>query len=151
MISIKRTDSSDKDFFNLIKKLDEYLAICDGDEHEFYDQYNQLESIKHVIVLYFMEKPVACGAFKEFNSETVEIKRMYVNPEFRNNGYASNVLTELESWAKESGYLYSLLETGKRQIEAINFYKKFGYEIIENYPPYEDMENSICFQHTLFN
>ena len=66
---------------------------------------------------------VGCGSIKRYNKDTVEIKRMYVNPKSRGLGIATNVLKELELWAKELGYKKCILETGIRQVEAVNFYK----------------------------
>ena len=39
MLKLVRTDSENVDFINLVKKLDDYLTIVDGDEHEFYKRY----------------------------------------------------------------------------------------------------------------
>jgi len=55
----------------------------------------------------------------------------------------------LESWASELNFKYCVLETGKRQPEAIALYKKNGYQIIPNYGQYHGIENSICFQKTV--
>ena len=149
MLKIIRTNSEDSDFINLVKSLDDYLKNTDGDEHSFYNQFNNIDVLKHTIVVYSNNKPVGCGAYKAYNKNTVEIKRMYTNPEFRKKGIASEILKELESWAKEIGYNYSILETGKRQIEAVEFYKKSNYSIIPNYGQYKSMENSICFKKKL--
>lgn len=149
MIRINRTNSEDPDFVQLVKELDAYLAIKDGDEHDFYDQFNKLDSIKHVVVLYKEDEPVACGAIKEYEKGSVEIKRMFVKPEARNKGYASKVLRILELWAKELGYEKCILETGTRQIEAIGLYKRNNYKRIKKYGPYEQMENSLCFEKIL--
>ena len=83
------------------------------------------------------------------DSHTVEIKRMYVKPEYRNVGLGSSLLHALETWAKEMNYAKCVLETGKRQPDAVALYKKNGYTIIENYGPYKEVENSICFSKTL--
>ncbi len=149
MIKIIKTDSTHPDFVALVKQLDRYLKITDGDEHEFYNQFNNIDVIKHVVVAYNEDEAIACGAFKEFNSQSVEIKRMYTNPISRGKGIATLVLKELENWAQEIGYKNCVLETGKRQVEAVNFYKKCGYVVIPNYGQYKKMENSICFNKTI--
>ncbi|WP_370898965.1 GNAT family N-acetyltransferase [Chryseobacterium gossypii] len=143
---IKRIDSSDKDFQSLVRLLDADLAVRDGDEHAFYHQFNTIDSLKNCIVVYLNDKAIACGAFKPFSDDSVEIKRMYTHPEYRKNGLASRILYELESWARESGYGKCILETGKNQPEAIALYQKNGYEVIPNYGQYEGIENSICFE-----
>jgi len=149
MNSLKRTNSDDVDFINLVVLLDRDLAIRDGEDHTFYNQFNKTDKIKHVIVFYENEIAAGCGAFREKESDTVEIKRMFVRLDFRKRGIASKVLAELEIWAKEAGYTYTILETGKNQPEAINLYQKLGYTIIPNYPPYEKMDNSVCMKKTL--
>ncbi|MDR6761863.1 GNAT superfamily N-acetyltransferase [Flavobacterium sp. 2755] len=149
MINLKRTNSDDPDFIKLVALLDQDLAIRDGEDHAFYNQFNKTDKIKHTVVYYENNIPVGCGAFREKESDKTEIKRMYVHPDFRKRGIASKVLAELEIWAKEVGYTYTILETGKNQPEAINLYQKLGYTIIPNYPPYEKMDNSVCMKKTL--
>ncbi|MBF4506079.1 GNAT family N-acetyltransferase [Flavobacterium sp. JLP] len=149
MSNIKRTNSDDNDFKNLVVLLDQDLAIRDGDDHAFYNQYNKTDKIKHVIVFYENDVAVGCGAFREKEPQTVEIKRMFVHPDYRKKGIASKVLDALEIWAGELNYPYKVLETGKKQPEAINLYQKLGYSIIPNYPPYEEMENSVCMKKIL--
>jgi len=146
MLTIIRTNSNDQDFINLVKQLDAYLAVKDGRDHAFYDQYNKLDKIKHVIVAYENEKPVGCGAIKEYDSNTMEVKRMFTLPECRGKGAATKILNELEKWAGELGYKKCILETGKRQPEAIALYKKSGYKSISNYGQYIGMDNSVCFE-----
>lgn len=149
MITCKRTNSEDKDFLSLVKELDLDLSIRDGDDRVFYNQFNKLDKIKHVIVAYEGNMPVGCGAVKEYSDDTIEVKRMFVPLSMRGNGIASLVLTELEKWAQELHYAKCILETGKRQPEAIALYKKNGYEIIPNYGQYENIENSVCFEKIL--
>jgi len=149
MITLKRTNSDDLDFVKLVDLLDKDLAIRDGEDHSFYNQFNKIDKIKHVVVFYEDDIAVGCGAFREKESDSVEIKRMYVHPDHRKKGIASQVLAELERWAAEVKYPYTVLETGKKQPEAIALYQKSGYSIIPNYPPYENVENSVCMKKTL--
>ncbi|WP_412561343.1 GNAT family N-acetyltransferase [Winogradskyella sp. MIT101101] len=149
MIKLVRTDSSNIDFIELVKQLDAYLKITDGDEHDFYNQFNSIDSLKHVIIAYENNKPIGCGAFKPFGSSKVEIKRMFTLTEERGKGIATKILNELEHWALELGYSYTILETGIRQTEAVEFYKKNNYLIIPNYGQYIGVENSLCFEKLL--
>ena len=79
----------------------------------------------------------------------MEIKRMYTSPGSRGTGIATKILTELEVWATELSYERCVLETGKRQPEAIRLYTKSGYQQIPNYGQYVGIENSICFEKEL--
>ena len=149
MLSLVRTDSSNPDFIALVKLLDEELAFLDGEDHAFYAQFNKTNLLKYAIVLYENEIPVSCGALKEFDSASVEVKRMYTLKSHRGKGLASKVLKELENWSKELGYTRCVLETGKRQPDAIALYQKSGYRVIPNYGQYAEVENSICFEKSI--
>ena len=149
MIRTIRTTSEHEDFVDLVRHLDADLAERDGKDHWFYAQFNKLDKIKHVVVAYDNDEPVGCGAIKEYAPDTMEIKRMYTAPESRGKGIASNILRELEKWASELSYERCILETGKKQPEAIGLYKKSGYTIIPNYGQYAGIENSLCFEKPL--
>ena len=148
-MKILRTTSENQDFQNLVEHLDAYLAIIDGDEHGFYDQYNKIDSLRNCIVIFDNGEAVACGAIKAFDEKSMEVKRMFTLPEKRGKGLASAILKELETWTKELGYEKTILETGKRQTEAVALYQKCGYKIIPNYGQYAGVENSVCFEKTL--
>ncbi|HUS01875.1 MAG TPA: GNAT family N-acetyltransferase [Chitinophagaceae bacterium] len=149
MIKIIRTDSSNKDFIGLVKYLDQELAERDGKDHAFYDQFNKIDKIKYTVVAYENDKPVGCGAIKEFAAGSTEVKRMYTLPGNRGKGIAALILQELENWAADLGYEKCILETGKKQPEAIRLYQKNGYNVIRNYGQYANIENSVCFEKKL--
>jgi putative acetyltransferase len=149
MTQLIRTDSENPDFISLVRSLDADLAARDGTEHSFYAQFNKIAALKYVIVAYENDKPVGCGAIKEFDANAMEVKRMYTTPESRGKGIANKVLTALEVWAAELSFTRCILETGKRQPEAINLYKKSGYIITPNYGQYAGVENSVCFAKEL--
>ena len=145
MISLIRTNSENIDFIKLVKLLDSDLKIRDGDDHEFYNQFNKIDLIKHVVVVYENDIPLGCGAIKQYNSSSTEIKRMFVLPESRGNGLASLILNELEQWASELSFKKCILETGIKQPEAIRLYSKNGYNLMLNYGQYEGVKDSRCF------
>jgi putative acetyltransferase len=149
MIQLLRTDSSNPDFQSLVKKLDAYLAFIDGDETAFYSQYNKIDMLKNTVVLFEDGKALACGAIKKMDENSMEVKRMYTDEASRGKGFAKKVLTELEEWAKELGFEFCVLETGKRQPDAIALYEKCGYQKIPNYGQYIGIENSVCYQKPL--
>ena len=149
MEKLIRTDSGSKDFVSLVKLLDKELQIRDGNEHSFYAQYNKLDKIKYAVVAYINNVPVGCGAIKEYDSSTMEVKRMFVKDEYRIKGIATKVLIELENWTKELGFSKCILETGLAQPEAIHLYKKNNYGVIPNYGQYVGVDNSVCMEKVL--
>ena len=113
-IDILKTDAANPHFQSLVRELDYYLALLDGEDHSFYAQYNKLNDIKNCIIVFCDGEAVSCGAFKSFDDKVVEIKRMYTKEEYRGNGFAKMVLRFLEKWAREEGYSSAVLETGKK-------------------------------------
>ena len=149
MIDCIHTNSENEDFQKLVRELDADLKIRDGEDHLFYDQFNKIDNIKFSIVAYDNEIPVGCGAIKEYSQDTMEVKRMFVLLNRRGEGIASAILKELELWSIELNYSKCILETGKKQPEAIEFYKKRGYKKIPNFGQYKNIRNSICFEKLL--
>lgn len=148
-VEIKRYSGPNEDFEQLVAALDAYLTVTDGDEHAFYDQFNATTHLKHIVLAYKNGAAIGCGAFNPYSNDTTEIKRMYVAPDHRGTGVAGLLLGELEDWSAASGFRFCILETGKRQVEAVAFYKKMGYQQIPNYDQYAQMQNSICFRKTV--
>ncbi len=66
MVRIIRTDSKNPDFIELVRDLDAELAERDGEDHPFYAQFNKIDKIKFAVVAYENEKPLGCGAIKEY-------------------------------------------------------------------------------------
>lgn len=149
MITILRTNSNNSFFRDLVRSLDHELAVVDGTDHAFYSQFNKIDKIRYVVVAFENDIPVGCGAIKEYTVGAMEIKRMYVDPQFRKKGIASEILSELEKWAVELSCTRCILETGKRQPEAIGLYQKSGYNVTPNYGQYAGVENSVCFDKDL--
>ncbi len=145
MITLKRTDSSNPDFVELVRLLDAELKERDGEANAFYAQYNGIANLKQVIVAYKDGQPVSCGAIKAFNEASMEVKRMYTRNESRRQGIAHQVLAALEKWTAELGYKSCILETGLRNPEAIKLYESNNYNVIPNYGQYKGVANSCCF------
>jgi GNAT superfamily N-acetyltransferase len=149
MIQLKRTNSNNLHFRELVTALDIDLRIRDGEDHAFFAQFNKIDMIRFVVVAYENDEAVGCGAIKEYSEKVMEVKRMYVKEEMRCNGIASIVLQELEKWCIELKYEKCILETGLAQPEAIRLYTKNNYQRIPNYGQYADVATSVCFEKKL--
>ena len=149
MLHLERCDSSHPDFQLLVAQLDRYLEGVNGDANDFFAPFNVIDTIRNVVVAYSGETPVGCGAFKPWDEDTAEIKRMYVQPEFRGQGVAKSVLSQLENWAAELGYHTCILETAKTMTDAVGLYQRCGYSVVPNYGQYAGVESSVCMQKNL--
>ena len=148
-MEIVKTDTSHPDFVALIQLLDVELQEQYGAVQALYDEHNKTGVLETTLVGNLDEVAVACGCFQTVDEQTVEIQRMFVCEEHRGKGYSVQLLQELELWAADLGYCRAILETGRKQLEAINLYRKFGYEVTDNYEPYVGIENSICMKKRL--
>ncbi len=148
-LEIVHTNSKNPMFIQLIELLDEDLTKRYGTLQKQYEKHNKVDFIKNVVVIVNEKVPTACGAFKDYNSDSVELKRIFVKKDQRRRGLARLLINKLEELAKEKGYQYAMLETGIMQQEAISLYINMGYAIIENYEPYINNTNSICMRKVL--
>lgn len=146
---ILKTDGKNADFVKLTNMLDDDLNGRYAQKQEQYNKFNKLNGINNAVVIYSDTFPVACGAFKKYDDETVELKRIFVVKENRGQGLSKIIVNKLEEAARASGFRFAVLETGKKQPEAINLYKNAGYEIIQNYGQYAGNDNSICMRKNL--
>ena len=148
-ISIKRTHSNDPDFQLLVTHLDHELWNELKEDQSTYDQYNKVPDLPTAVLIYKNDQPAACGCFKKYNDDTVEIKRMFVEKQQRGKGLSKMVLDELESWAMELGFKNAVLETSTHFKTARTLYSTSGYKIIENYGQYKNLKESICMKKEL--
>jgi GNAT superfamily N-acetyltransferase len=91
--------------------------------------------------------PVGCGAIRPFSENTVEVKRMYTDPDYRRKGVAQAILAEIERLALQFGYRNIILQTGPKQPEAIALYERVGYYRIPRFSG--DWEDISAFQKDL--
>ena len=91
---------------------------------------------------------VAMGGIRAHGADA-EIKRMYVPPKHRGNGYARAMLTALEDSARAAGYPRIILETGSEQPEAIALYESCGYASIPGFGYYKDSAQNRCYAKPL--
>ena len=138
-----------KDLISLINELDQELRDNFEDLQDTYNQFNSLKPLSYIIIYYGNNLPIACGSFKKYSEEIVEIKRMYVTKAHRGKGIAKIILNELEKEAIKQGFKKTRLETGDKLKAAVSLYEKSAYRRIPNYDQYKGMKTSLCFEKSL--
>jgi GNAT superfamily N-acetyltransferase len=93
--------------------------------------------------------PVGCGGLRPIEPGLVEVKRMYVRPGERGNGFGRLILEALEEEARALGAARVVLETGVAQPESISLYERSGYREIPCYGAYAGEPLSRCFERLL--
>lgn len=127
-----------------------YSEIVGGEEHrKSFIPFNISDAIHDVIIAYMDGIAIGCAGLKKYSESDTEVKRVWVEPEYRGNHIASDLMKRIESKAKEQGYQRTILQTREIMTDAVGLYKKLGYYQISNYPPYDEMDGAICFAKEL--
>jgi len=63
-----------------------------------------------------------------------EVKRLWIRPDLRRAGVASRLMQAAEDWARGAGYRRLYLETGPAQPEALAFYPRTGWTVVDEFP-----------------
>ncbi len=150
-IIYKWTDGNDKDFQRFYLKTEEYYSSIVGgiENRKGFIPYNISESITEVLIAYIDDEAVGCAGLKAYSDSDVEIKRVWVDPEYRGNHISTAMMDALEKKAIELGFKRAILQTRPQMEEAVHIYTKRGYVLTDNYPPYDKLEGAICFAKEL--
>lgn len=101
------------------------------------------------VIAWLDGRAVGCGALRPLERGVGEVKRMFVEKDFRRQGIARKILEKIETIACVLGYSALLLETGILQPEAIKLYESAGYRRVRCYGQYVDNPLSVCFEKQL--
>jgi DNA-binding MarR family transcriptional regulator/GNAT superfamily N-acetyltransferase len=85
------------------------------------------------IVLRSDLSPFGCGGLQRHDRRTAEIKRMWIDPEWRGLGLGRRLVERLERLAATGGYRRVVLDTNDSLTEAIAMYQSMGFEPTERY------------------
>ena len=88
-------------------------------------------------LLKFDETPIGMGGLRRIRKSIAEIKRMYITPSYRRNGYGKALLKKLIQKARDFGYQTIFLDTGPFMTSAQNLYRSFGFVEQKEYPETE--------------
>ena len=88
---------------------------------------------------------LGCGALKELDATTGELKSMRTVAAHKRKGVASSILRHIISVAQQREYTYLHLETGSFPAfqPARNFYEKHGFTYRSPFADYKDDPNSV--------
>jgi GNAT superfamily N-acetyltransferase len=93
--------------------------------------------------------PVTGGAFRRFDAETAELKRIWTDSRYRLRGHAKALLVEMEAVIVARGYRNVYLTTGDRQPEAEALYLSSGYLRLAEPLPAEGEVYTVAFRKAL--
>ena len=142
------TNSDFQMFYQITE--DYYSSLVGGvSKRKGFVPYNASAQIPDVLIAYDDGKAVGCAGLKRYNDKSTEIKRVWVQPEYRRQHIADKMMQLVEQKAKEQGFARVILQTRPQMTEAVVMYTKRGYKLIENYPPYDKLIGAVCYAKEL--
>lgn len=145
------TDGSDESFAHFYRITEDYYSALVGgvEKRRAFIPYNLSSVIENVLIVRCGGKAVACAGLKGYSDKDAEIKRVWVEPEYRGRHIASQMMAMLEEKAASRGFKRLILQTRELMKDAVGLYTRLGYDRIENYPPYDKLEGAVCFAKEL--
>lgn len=150
-VQYRWTDGKDEDFRRFYLKTEEYYSRIVGgvQNRRAFVPYNLSDTISDVIVAGMDGAAVGCAGLKAYSESDAEIKRVWVEPDYRGNHIADEMMNRIEKRAKELGFRRTILQTRPIMRDAVGLYRKRGYYPIDNYPPYDRLDGAVCFAKDL--
>lgn len=141
------TDGTNKDFCEFYRITEDFYSSLVGGEskRKSFIPYNASADIPDVLIAYVGGKAVGCAGLKKYSDTDCEIKRVWVQPDARGQHIASKMMDMVEEKAKQQGFARVVLQTRLLMKEAVGMYTARGYELIENYPPYDKLVGAVCY------
>jgi putative acetyltransferase len=148
-IIFKSVYPTDKDVIKLIEKLNQYQIALYRIEDCTLESPESLQNNHAFMIGAFSNNIlVGIGAVKLLDTYA-EIKRMYVDEQYRGLSIAENILQKLEVYSKQNNIETIRLETGNKHFAALRLYKKSGYYEIERFGNYKTNGISVFFEKQL--
>ena len=147
-IEAERPDTQDAQ--TLVAELEAYLSPMYPSESRHGYSVNKLIREKVAFfVMRYNEELVGCGGIKAYPGDYAEVKRMYVRPRYRGQGFAKQMLAHLGEYARQQELALLRLETGIYQTEAIKLYERMGFVRIGPFGDYRLDPLSLYYEKRL--
>lgn len=123
--------------------LEIWQDILTEEEVKHYDSMFDIENVQShyfdnagvFLVLLDNEQVVGTGAIRKLDNEICELKRMWFLKEYRGQGWGWKMAQMLFDFARQMDYQKVRLDLAneERQLQALKFYKRLGFYMIERY------------------
>ena len=127
----------------LFSQHDDFIIDFLGEDKIYYTRYNSDEKIDSVWLAYDGIHPAGCIACRKKPEGVMEVKRLFIQKEYRGRGISKMLLTALENHARELGYGKLFLDTRITLEPAVSLYRKSGFEIIFKQGLYVQLEKKL--------
>ncbi len=149
IISLKPISPADKETQRLISKLNAFnLSLYTADQCHLESPEQLINHKADMVGAYLGGRLTGIGALKQMDGYA-EVKRMFVEDDYRGKGIAEKILTALEEIAAKNGNHLARLETGSRHTAAIKFYTRMGYYRIKQFGDYPVNDVSVLMEKNI--
>jgi putative acetyltransferase len=112
----------------LLQQSDAYMAsLYPAESNHMLDVGSLCAPGVHFLVARWDGRIAGCAALVRGEAGAGEIKRMFVDPAVRGKGVGRGLLERIETIARREAIHLLQLETGGKQPEALELYRRFGY------------------------
>lgn len=140
---------------NLIREFVKWHLQRHSDDARFTNEYFDPENLEkelsglpgkyampegRILLALYNDGPAGCVALRKIDTESCEMKRMFVYPEFHGKRIGYALAEAIINEAKDIGYSSMKLDTSWRQVEAQNLYQSLGFRKID---PYYDLPEKL--------
>lgn len=143
---ISKADPESVAASELMDELSDTLWAITGDSGRSSFDPADIKQPRSLFVIAYdnQQEALGCGAIRQVEGNSAEIKRMYAR--YKGAGIGSAILSYLELQAKELGYVSLKLETRLINHNAVCFYESNGYKRIGNYGKYAGNGEAVCYE-----
>ena len=132
---IRRAMSSEIDAaYAIVEEYYEAMSVVARDTREEFARL-YFEEGAGIWLAWVKERVIGCIALRAMRqfAESGEVKRLYVQPDYRGRGIAAALHDALQSYARNAGYRWVHLDTADNMEAAIRFYETQGYKRCARY------------------
>ena len=127
--SVKISEDADSEWINTFYRMSQ---VKDEYKTTMVTMLGNIKTRKAMISLYVDGRAVACG-YGVIEREYLGLFDIVTDPDYRNQGYAEQMILHLLQWGKQHGARYSYLAVVANNAPAKRLYKKIGYTEIYRY------------------
>ena len=91
--------------------------------------YDDLEDLHKWLDQAFHDGRRVGFAFSEIYKGEFKLDKLYIHPDVQRRGVGGQLIAHVAERAKREGYPCLILQVNKRNVNAINSYKKYGFEV----------------------
>lgn len=93
--------------------------------------YDDLEDLHKWLDQAFLDGRRIGFAFSEIYQGEFKLDKLYIHPDVQRRGVGGQLIGHVAERARREGYPCVILQVNKRNVNAINSYRKYGFEIRE--------------------